>query len=126
MTYFEDIGALPKAKHSIYYSYTAGFVLSLISTLLAYDMVTRELLPASILVGCVSSLALLQCAVQLFCFLHLGQEKQAKLRVVLFLFAILVVSILVVGSVWIMQSLNARMMPSSMHMERYMIEQNGF
>jgi heme/copper-type cytochrome/quinol oxidase subunit 4 len=44
--------------------------------------------------------------VQLFFFLHIGRESKPRLNAAAFLFATLVVTILVAGSLWIMDNLN--------------------
>jgi len=112
--------------------YIIGYVLSILLTLAAFGLLElhiinghlwpthAELIPAFI------GLALLQFFVQLFCFLHLGFKKQSLERLFILGGACLVVCILVGGSLWIMWSLNGRMMPNSQQEEQYMQMQGGF
>ncbi|HTR18493.1 MAG TPA: cytochrome o ubiquinol oxidase subunit IV [Candidatus Paceibacterota bacterium] len=123
--YFEEIGAWPHS-HGIARAYVAGFVLSLALTLGAYVLVAQHALPQVRLVAAIVAAALVQFIVQVVCFLHLGRGSASRKRLVIFGFAILVVGILVSGSLWIMFSLNLRMMPDASQMEQYMQSQGGF
>ncbi|MEI9913842.1 MAG: cytochrome o ubiquinol oxidase subunit IV [Candidatus Saccharibacteria bacterium] len=89
-------------------SYIAGFGLSLLLTLSAYLLVTHHGASRNVLVGIVVALALTQFIVQIFFFLHLGQESKPRWKLGIFFFMIGVVLILVFGSLWIMYSLNYR------------------
>ena len=91
-------------------SYVVGFVLSVASTLIAYALVVNHVWPMSILVIIIAILAVVQLAVQLVFFLHLGDEKGPRWKLVTITFAIIVVVILVGGSLWIMNNLNYNMM----------------
>ncbi len=124
--YFEEIGALPRSPRAILSAYVIGFILSLILSLAAYLLVTRHALPAAPTVIVLAALALTQFATQVICFLHLGKERASRDRLIVLFGAILIVLIIVSGSIWIMFSLNARMMPSTAQMEQYMDDQGGF
>lgn len=91
-------------------SYVIGFTSSLVLTVAAYLLVTERWLDDGYLIAAIASLALAQLVVQLICFLHLGKEPGAKWQLVVFLFMIVVVLIVVVGSLWIMNNLNYNMM----------------
>lgn len=123
--YFEEIGAWPKS-HSIARAYVVGFVLSLLLTMIAYALVAEDALPYSVLVAAIVAAALMQFVVQVYCFLHLSGDKNSRDRLIALGFAALIVTILVAGSLWIMFSLNGRMMPSTAQMEQYMNDQSGF
>jgi cytochrome o ubiquinol oxidase operon protein cyoD len=69
--------------------------------------------------------ALLQFVVQATLFLHLVGKGASRERLLIFGAAVVIVSILVIGSLWIMFTLNGRMMPSQMQMEQYMQSQSG-
>jgi cytochrome o ubiquinol oxidase operon protein cyoD len=86
-------------------SYVTGFVCSLILTLAAYVLATREVFTGWGLVFALAALALVQLAVQLFCFLHLGREARPRWNLTVMSFAVMVVVILVFGSIWIMKNL---------------------
>jgi cytochrome o ubiquinol oxidase subunit IV len=99
-------------------SYIFGFVLSLILTLVAYFSVAEGLISGWSLVITVGALALVQVVIQLIFFLHLGEEPSPPLNLIVFLFMLLIVFIIVIGSIWIMYNLDYQMaMPSSTHPE---------
>ena len=76
------------------------------------------------LVYIVLGVAVLQLVVQLVFFLHIG--RGSALKAVTFAFAILVVLIVVVGSIWIMNNLNYSMMRMSPdQMQLYMHHNEG-
>lgn len=107
-----------------YRSYVVGFVLSVIITLMAYIFVVNQLWSKEVLTYVVMALAIVQLVVQLVFFLHLGRGSNWKL--ITFLFALLVVVIIVWGSIWIMDNLDYNMMhmsPEQMH--EYMEQNEG-
>ncbi len=107
-----------------YISYIIGFVLSILTTLIAYFLVVYEVLPQQALVITVLSIAVVQLVVQLIFFLHLGRGNKWKLLT--FIFAFLVVLTVVVGSLWIMYNLDYNMMTMSPEqMEQYMKDNEG-
>ena len=124
--YFEEIGVWPGSSHKIARAYVIGFVCSLAVTLLAYSLAAQAALPAQEIAIVVALLALVQFAVQVYCFLHLGKESGSRERLAVLGCAILIIGILVSGSLWIMFSLNGRMMPDPAQMEQYMNDQVGF
>jgi cytochrome o ubiquinol oxidase subunit IV len=123
--YFEEIGLWPRS-HSVAQAYIVGFVLSLLLTIAAYVFVVEDILPYSILIAAVIAAALLQFVVQVYCFLHIGGEASSRERLFALAFASLLIGILVIGSLWIMFSLQGRMMPDPAQMEQYMNDQGGF
>jgi cytochrome o ubiquinol oxidase operon protein cyoD len=107
-----------------YISYIVGFVLSIATTLLAYFFVVNELFSKNVLIYVVMGIAVVQLVVQLVFFLHLGRGNRWK--VITFAFAVLVVLIVVVGSLWIMQNLDYNMMQMSPdQMTEYMNANEG-
>lgn len=104
-------------------TYLIGFSLSLILTLLSYSAVINHGLRASSLVAFIIGLAITQFIVQLFFFMHLGQETKPRWKLLVLFFMLGVVLILVVGSLWIMANLNYRMTPQQMN--QYMTNQDG-
>lgn len=122
--YFEEIGAWPRS-HSIAGAYVTGFIISLLLTFVAYMLVVQRTLPYATLIAAILLAAFLQFVVQVYCFLHIG-GKGTRDRLVTLGFATLIIAILVSGSLWIMFSLNGRMMPDEAQMEQYMNDQVGF
>jgi len=107
-----------------YTSYVVGLVLSVVATLIAYIFVVNHLWPKEMLVYIVMGIAVVQLAIQAVFFLHIGRGSHLKL--VTFLFALLVVIVIVVGSIWIMHHLDYNMMNMSHdEMQMYMYENEG-
>ena len=117
--------------HGSLKSYTIGFSLSIVLTLAAFWATwqhinsSHSLFPHEYLIGFIGFLAITQLLVQLFLFLHLGKESRPKWNLIAFLFMLLVVVIIVIGSVWIMKSLDYNMM-SSHESGEYIINDEGF
>ena len=109
---------------SSYKSYVVGFILSVITTLIAYIFVVNELWPPHSLVYIVLAIAVVQLVVQMVFFLHLGRGSRWK--VLTFYFTLLVVGIIVIGTIWIMNNLDYNMMHMSPdQMKEYMHENQG-
>jgi len=121
--YFEEIGAMP--QESSIRNYAWGFLLSLLLTGAAYAFVAYSVHSGAQLMLFLGVFALAQFFIQLSCFLHLGENSASRERVGILAAFLVVVFILVAGSVWIMISLNGRMMPDTMQMEQYMQSQQG-
>ncbi len=110
-------------------TYVAGFVLSLVFTLVAYLLVrdhlkNNHLHPSdTAMMISLAVLALSQLLVQLRFFLHLGRETKPRWNLLVFFFMLLTVFIIVGGSLWIMHNLSYRMMPDQIN--QYLKEQDG-
>lgn len=105
-------------------SYIAGFLLSLITTIAAYVVVTEKAYGKNGIIAAVVSLAITQFVVQMLFFMHLGQEKGPRWKLLVLLFMTGVVVIIVLGSLWIMHHLDYNMM-SPKQMQHYMDSQDG-
>lgn len=104
--------------------YVIGFVLSIVATLAAYALVvSRAFSPAPLIIAIVL-LALVQLAVQLVAFLHIGHRTPVW-NLAALAFAIIIIGIVAGGSLWIMNNLNGRMMPGEAQMLQYMEAQAG-
>jgi cytochrome o ubiquinol oxidase operon protein cyoD len=124
-SYFEKIGAWSHTGASSLQSYVIGGILSLALTLSAYLLVVYTLLPGDWLVFALLALALLQFLIQIRYFLHLGRGIESRAQILALGSIILIVLVLVVGSRWIMSTLNQRMMLDPGQMEEYMNRQPG-
>ena len=82
-----------------------GFILSLLLTFAAYRIVLYAHLPADTIAVAVFILAIVQGLLQLVFFLHLGLESKPRWNLITFLFLVVVMVILVLGSSWIMKHL---------------------
>jgi len=124
-TYFEDIEMLPKEDSVGMLAYCAGFIASLALTLVAYFQVVQQSITGTTLLLAVALLASVQFFIQVTCFLHLRTNKSSREMLAVFCFSLFITGILIIGSMWIMWSLNARMMPGDIEMRAYMERQTG-
>ncbi len=88
--------------------YVTGYVLCLLLTFAAFGMVVYSSVNPWLL-AILGGLAILQMFVQLVFFLHLGDEAKPRHKLWSFVFMIIVLLILVVGSIWIMVNMNYNM-----------------
>ncbi|ADI37857.1 cytochrome o ubiquinol oxidase protein CyoD [Waddlia chondrophila 2032/99] len=100
-----------KLWHGTYLSYGIGFFVSLVFTSISFLLVAYDAFPPVSLIYTIATLAFLQAVVQLIFFLHLGQEGKPHWETFIFFFMLLILLIIVVGSLWVMNDLNERMMP---------------
>ena len=77
-------------------------------------LVVYDVFPPTALTYTIASFALVQAIVQLIFFLHLGQEGKPHWETFIFFFMLLILMIIVLGSLWVMNDLNERMMPKHM------------
>jgi cytochrome o ubiquinol oxidase operon protein cyoD len=98
-------------KHSKLGTYVTGYLLSIYLTLTAYLLVVNHAFDNTLMVGLLTTLAVLQFFVQLVYFLHLSFERYNRWRLFVFGLMVVVVGILVAGSIWIMSNLSYRMTP---------------
>ncbi len=92
-------------------TYVTGYVLSVLLTVTAFGMMwghiyTHHTFPthAMLTYGFIA-LAVLQLLVQLFFFLHMGRGKNKHWNAAALGFALFIVTVLVGGTLWIMQNL---------------------
>jgi cytochrome o ubiquinol oxidase subunit IV len=119
-------------QHGSLRAYVIGLVSSLVITLVAFTFVYihvqsgHQTFAHHFLIPLVGALAVVQMFVQLFFFLHLGTEGKPRWNVKVFLFMVVVVLIVTVGSIWIMDNLNYNMMPKSpKQINQYMNSQDS-
>jgi cytochrome o ubiquinol oxidase operon protein cyoD len=105
-----------KEWHGSLKSYAIGFFTSLLLTLVSFSLVIAKVITGQTLVHTLMGLALIQAVIQLLFFLHVGQEAKPKWETLVFCFMVLILSIIVIGTLWIMYDLNDRVM-SNMPME---------
>ena len=98
------------SSHGSVKSYAIGFILSVILTLIPFGLVMYPTLPKSITLMIVLAFAVIQVLVHLVYFLHLDRSKEQRDNVIAFVFAGLVILLLVGLSIWIMFSIHTYMM----------------
>ena len=107
-------------------TYVTGFVLSISLTLAAYVLVVNHAYSKWTIALAIAALAAVQFIVQLLFFLHLGRESRPRWRLLVFSFMLVVVGILVIGSLWIMYSLNYNhLVMTPRQINTYMQDQDG-
>ncbi len=98
------------AHHGSVKTYLTGFILSVILTVIPFWMVMNGSASHVAILGTVLVTAVVQILVHLVCFLHMNTSSEERWNLVAFVFTVLIIAILVVGSIWIMWSLNYNMM----------------
>ena len=98
------------SSHGSVKSYAIGFILSVILTIIPFGLVMYPTLPKSITLMIVLAFAVIQVLVHLVYFLHLDRSEEQRENVIAFVFAGLVIVLLVGLSLWIMFSIHTYMM----------------
>lgn len=101
---------LMEKPHGTYFSYVTGFVASVILTLISFFLISNEVLTGMNGVVTIILLAFLQAYTQLVCFMNLGEGSRPRWNLIIFLFMGMVVTIIVLGTLWIIYDLNNRLM----------------
>ncbi len=90
-------------------SYMFGLGFSLLFTFLAFGLVAKHAIATKYIYISLAVLAIFQLIAQVVCFLRLNTTREGKWNTMPFLFTILVILVLVIGSLWIMFNLNYNM-----------------
>jgi cytochrome o ubiquinol oxidase subunit IV len=91
-------------------NYITGFILAVLLTVISFGLVITRLVPQQVVVIGIFAAALVQMLVHLHFFLHLNRSSAQCWNVMAMAFTALMLSIFVVGTIWIMHTLNTRMM----------------
>jgi cytochrome o ubiquinol oxidase subunit IV len=91
-------------------SYLTSFVLSLILTAIPFALVMGGAVSASAALAGIFSAGIVQILVHLHYFLHLDTSSAARWNVLAMIFTFLIMVLFVGGTLWIMYTLNYRMM----------------
>lgn len=110
MNHEPSLSQIQKEWHGTANAYLIGFTASLLLTSLSFLLVAKEILSGHILAYTLIGLGILQAAIQLRFFLHLGQEARPRWETLIFYFMLLLLMIVAFGTLWIMSDLNDRMM----------------
>ena len=98
------------AGHGSVKSYAIGFILSVILTVIPFGLVMYPTLPKAMTLWIVLIFAVVQVLVHLVYFLHLDRSAAQRNNVIAFVFAAIVIVLLVGLSLWIMFSIHTFMM----------------
>ncbi len=92
-------------------SYTIGFILSILLTVIAFALATQSGgLPRWTILTGIFGAAVLQILVHLHYFLHLDTSSTARWNILALVITLLIMILFVGLSLWIMADLNYRMM----------------
>ena len=119
------------SDHRALVSYITGFVLSIFLTLVAYGIVAKHVdslhsdFSHRSIMYAVLVLAMTQFIVQIVFFLHLGRESKPRWNQIALYFMVMVVTVLVAGTLWIMDNLDYRHPHTEIPSDTYIIEDEG-
>lgn len=99
----------PGAAHGSSKQYTIGFILSILLTVVPFGMVMSGM-TGGVVVATVAITAIAQVLVQLVYFMHLNGSEEQRWDTITFVYTILTIAILLIGSIWVMNYLHANMM----------------
>jgi len=88
-----------------------GFALSFTLLLLAFFLSLFFTQSIQLQIG-ILGLALIQTGIQIVLFFHIGHESSPRWNLITLLFTMLILSVIIGGSHWIMYSLNYTLMPA--------------
>jgi cytochrome o ubiquinol oxidase operon protein cyoD len=91
--------------------YLIGFALSALLTAIPFWLVMTSALTNAQAAAIVIGLAFVQILVHTFFFLHINTRAEGGWTLMALLFTLVMVTIVISGSVWIMYHLNSNMMP---------------
>lgn len=110
MTHELSLKEIKKEWHGSLKAYVIGFSASIFLTILSFLLVITKLFSGRLLIYALVLLALTQAILQLRFFLHVGQEAKPRWESLVFYFMVLVLFIIAIGSLWVMNDLNDRVM----------------
>jgi cytochrome o ubiquinol oxidase subunit IV len=91
-------------------SYLTGFVLALILTAVPFAVVMRGTVSSAAALAVICVAGTVQILVHLHYFLHLDTSSASRWNVLAMIFTLLIMILFVGGTLWIMYTLNYRMM----------------
>lgn len=104
------------ASHSTLQGYLTGFVFSVILTAVPFSLIMSGV-RASIAVPAALGLGAVQMVVHLVYFLHMDRTSAKSWTTAAFVFTLIILFIVVVGSLWVMHNMDVNMMPGMMPSE---------
>ncbi|MCU6455999.1 cytochrome o ubiquinol oxidase subunit IV [Sphingomonas sp. A2-49] len=105
-------GHSTEGAHGTRRDYVTGFVLSVILTAIPFGLVMSGIITDTrITAGIVMVFALVQIVVHMVYFLHMNSKSENGWTLMALIFTIIVVTICLAGSLWVMFHMNANMMP---------------
>jgi len=105
----EENGHAP-AGHATVGKYMIGFVLAIVLTLISFGIAVTGVQPKYVAVVGLVLAAVVQMLVHLYYFLHLDLSREMQWNFISIVFTAIILLIFVAGTVWVIFSLNSRMM----------------
>lgn len=106
--------------HGTVSSYIVGFVLAVILTVIPFYMAMTGTPNFFILVV----FAVAQIIVHVVCFLHIDYSQPQRWYLMTFIFAVVTILVIVIGSVWVMENSMQNMMTDKQHHSMQMMHQH--
>ncbi|GKU79404.1 cytochrome o ubiquinol oxidase subunit IV [Paenibacillus sp. L3-i20] len=88
--------------HGSFKSYTIGFILSLVLTVIPIAVVLNGWLEGNASAMVLMIAAVLQLGIQLLFFMHLREENKPRYNLMSLIFGLVILVVIVAGSMWIM------------------------
>jgi cytochrome o ubiquinol oxidase operon protein cyoD len=98
------------AARGSFKSYANGFLFSIVLTVIPFALVMSGAVSRSAALFGIFGAAVLQILVHLHFFLHLNRSSAARWNVMALLFTLLIMTLFVGGTIWIMYHLDYRVM----------------
>ncbi|MCD9510313.1 cytochrome o ubiquinol oxidase subunit IV [Photobacterium phosphoreum] len=96
--------------HGSVKEYVRGLVFSIILTIVPFAMVMAGVGSTQFIIGVIMIFAVAQILVQLVFFLHMNTSSEQMWNTSSAVFVVVIVSIILIGSLWIMDHLNHNML----------------
>jgi len=79
-----------------------GFLLSLVLTFGAAWIALESDLPVATVMWIIGTLAVIQAALQLFMFMHVGEGEDRKAQIINIVYGVFMAVVIVLGTIWVM------------------------
>jgi cytochrome o ubiquinol oxidase operon protein cyoD len=99
-------------EHGSLRGYLVGYLVAALLTIGSFLAAQTQALTPSSVTAAITVLAIAQMLVHLIFFLHISTSPNQRTNILAFAVALLIVSMIVAGSLWIMSHLESNMMPS--------------
>jgi len=106
-----SLSEIQKEWHGTIKSYLIGFIASILLTAASFSLAALRLFTGKGFIFTLIGLGIVQAVAQLLFFLHVGKEPKPRWETLVFLFMLMVLLIIAIGTFWIMYDLNNRVMP---------------
>jgi cytochrome o ubiquinol oxidase operon protein cyoD len=99
-------------RHGSSRGYLVGYVVAVLLTIASFLAADTHGLTPSSVTAAITVLAIAQMLVHLIFFLHISTAPHQRTNILAFMVTMIIVSMIVAGSLWIMSHLDSNMMPA--------------